>query len=79
MAATSPKKPKVNRTSIVTNHAAKLALRGAIEAEIVGAAAVVAAAGVDARTMGAVDAVAEVVAVEDMAVTAVVEDTRARE
>jgi hypothetical protein len=29
--------------------------------------------------MGAVDAVAEVVAVEDMAVTAVVEDTRARE
>ena len=39
----------------------------------------VAAAGVDARTMGAVDAVAEVLAAEDMAVTAVVEDTRARE
>jgi hypothetical protein len=76
VAATSPKKPKVSRISIVTNHAEKLALRGAIEAEIVGAAA---AAGVDARTMGAVDAVAEVVAVEDMAVTAVVEDTRARE
>ena len=69
----------MSRISIVTNHAEKLALRGAIEAEIVGAAAVVAAAGVDARTMGAVDAVAEVVAVEDMAVTAVVEDTRARE
>jgi len=63
----------------VTNHAAKQALPGAIEAEIVGAAGVVAAAGVDAHTMGAVDAVAEVVAVEDMAVTAVVEDTRARE
>lgn len=69
----------MSRISIVTNHAEKLALPGAIEAEIVGAAAVVAAAGVDARTMGAVDAVAEVVAVEDMAVTAVVEDTRARE
>ena len=79
MAATSPKKPKVSRISIVTNHAAKQALPGAIEAEIVGAAAAVAAAGVDAHTMGAVDAVAEVVAVEDMAVTAVVEDTRARE
>ena len=79
MAATSPKKPKVSRISIVTNHAEKLALPGAIEAEIVGAAAVVAAAGVDARTMGAVDAVAEVLAAEDMAVTAVVEDTRARE
>jgi len=63
----------------VTNHAAKQALPGAIEAEIVGAAAVVAAAGVDARTMGAVDAVAEVVAVEDMAVTAAVEGTRTRE